>query len=260
MRYPKLKFNMLRAYFGRPYVIDLEDRPGVITVYDPGMKAAYIEADENGFKATLNIFTTNTTALRAFLWDLGMDWNETTDFELFTGLYQQADPDMCKLLFGDLDFRGFQKYEKHDVQNGESKIVLYNKDADVMIDEDVYQHIHQYLQALFNVQIEEEFTDDPYLKDWWVLKDKRDEEIRKLLHKDEANSIQSLISACVNHPGFKYNLHEVEEMGVAQFYDSVRRLQVYESSKALMNGAYCGMADLSKVPKEQFDFMRNINS
>lgn len=41
--------------------------------------------------------------------------------------------------------------------------------------------------------------------------------------------------------------------------DSVQRLQIYESTCALMSGMYSGMCDMSKVPKEQFNFMRELH-
>lgn len=34
-RNPKVEFDLLQMYFGRPYVIDLENAMGVITVHSP---------------------------------------------------------------------------------------------------------------------------------------------------------------------------------------------------------------------------------
>lgn len=260
-RYPRLKFNSLRAYFGKPYTIDLEDRVGSVTVYSPTMGEAYINSDENDFMATLNIFTTNTTALRVFLDDLGMDWNEVTDFQLFTLLYKQTNPEIVKLLLGDLDLQGFSVYEKRGKDEDTGHIVLYNKEQEVEIDEEVYQYMHQYLQAVFHMKPDEKITKDPLLKKWYLEKDRRDAAYKarqKEKKDDEDSTMQPIISACVNHPGFKYKLHEVEDMGVAEFFDAVSRLNIYENTRALLSGSYSGMCDLSKVPKELFNFMREI--
>ncbi len=259
--YPKLKFNTLRAYFGKPYTIDLEDRAGIITIYSPTMGQAYLEDDENHFMETLNLFTTNTTALRVFLDDIGMDWNETTDFQLFTLLYKQADPKVIKLLFGDLDLQGFELFEKRGKDEDIGHLVLYNREQETEIDEEVYQYIHQYLQAMFGIHPEDDLTDDRILKKWWLDADRRKAEYEKKTKKNKEgfSSIQPYISACVNHPGFKYKLHEVENMGVAEFWDSVARLQVYESATALMKGMYSGFVDGSKIKAESYNFMKEIN-
>ena len=41
--------------------------------------------------------------------------------------------------------------------------------------------------------------------------------------------------------------------------DSVQRLQVYESSTALLKGAYSGFVDTSKINKDDFNFMRELS-
>ena len=77
--------------------------------------------------------------------------------------------------------------------------------------------------------------------------------------KDEDQaSILALISSCVNHPGFKYNLQQLKEVGVAQFYDSVKRLQVYENATACLKGMYSGFVDGKKIHAEDYNFMKEI--
>jgi len=39
--------------------------------------------------------------------------------------------------------------------------------------------------------------------------------------------------------------------------DSVNRLQVYENTRALLGGSMSGFCDTSKIPKENFNFMRD---
>ena len=70
--------------------------------------------------------------------------------------------------------------------------------------------------------------------------------------------MKSIISSLINHPGFKYKLKELKEVGVAEFYDYVKRLQVYEQSTALMKGMYSGFVDSSKLKPDDYNFMREI--
>ena len=106
-RYPKLEFDMLQLYFGEPYVIDLENAYGKLTVYSPTI-GDIVRLGEKKFYQTLNIFTTNTTQYRLPLWDMNLDWNVISDFQLFIILYRQIDPEVSKLLFGELDFQSFE--------------------------------------------------------------------------------------------------------------------------------------------------------
>lgn len=62
----------------------------------------------------------------------------------------------------------------------------------------------------------------------------------------------------MNHPGFKYRIDDLKDLGIFAFMDSVQRLQIYESSIALLHGAYGGFVDSSKLDKNEMNFMRSI--
>ena len=257
MRNPKIEFDKLQMYFGEPYVIDFPDVKGVITIYQPTI-GDVVALGESIFNATLRIFTTNTTANRLELWKSGLDWNIVSDFELFCMLYRSINNKASKLIFKDLDFSLF-KVLPRDV-NGETVIYLYDEEHDIEINENVYHHISQYLRNVFNTFPEEKITTDEIMKKWFIRKDERQLEIDKN-KKDEdvdKNSIQPLISACVNHPGFKYKLSELKNVGICEFYDSVQRLQVYENTTSLMKGMYSGMIDSKKIRPEDYNFMKKI--
>jgi len=257
-RYPQLKFDMLRMYFGKPYVIDLPSADGSVTVLIPKLNDI-LEIGEGRFNATLGLFTTNTTQYRLVLHkaDPPVDWNEISDFELFMGLYQQADPEVVSRLFDGLCLNKFEVY----VKDGKTR-VLYNEETKTEINEEVYQHIAQFLRRVFNIHVEEKITKDPVLKMMYYQKDEIAlERAKKKREKgmDEQSSIQPLVSACVNHPGFKYKLSELEQVNICEFYDSVSRLNVYENTVALIRGSYSGMMDTSKIKAESFNFMRKLS-
>ena len=73
------------------------------------------------------------------------------------------------------------------------------------------------------------------------------------------STLLPLVSSCVNHPGFKYKLEDLKDMDIVQFMDSVQRLQIYESTTALMKGMYSGMIDTKGLDKDALNFMRDIN-
>ena len=255
-RYPVLKFDMLRMYFGKPYVIDLDTADGQVIVRVPTL-GEIINIGEERFYNTLNIFTTNTTQYRLALSqaDQPVDWNEISDFDLFTSLYANADEEVVNCLFDGLKLKDFGVYQKDEPREK----ILYNRETKTEINEAVYQHIAQYLRLVFRLHVEEKITKDPILKKMYLQKDEI--AFRRALKKkadEESNSIQPLVSACVNHPGFKYKLNELEQVNICEFYDSVSRLQVYENATALLKGSYSGMIDTSKIDKESFNFMRKI--
>lgn len=255
-RYPKITFDSLQMFFGEPYVIDLPNVAGSVTVLSPKF-GDVVRIGQRKFYQTLNLFTCNTTQYRLMLWDAGIDWNEMSDFELFIGLYSSADPEVVSLLFKDLDFRDFNVYLTPDNQK-----VLYDQKHQIEINEEVYQHFHQYIQTVFNSFPEEKLTPSAVLREWYIEKDRRaahNDEVKAKRGDDMDFSLVPLISACINHPGFKYKLQELREVGVQEFFDSVQRLQIYEQSTALMKGMYQGFVDGSKIKPKEYNFMRPIN-
>lgn len=256
-RYPEIEFDKLQMYFGMPYIIDLPSAEGSITISVPTMRIL-IGLGEKRFLQTINIFTTNTTEYRLVLWDAGVDWNEISDFELFCMLYKQIDSEVSKQIFKDINFDDFELFKKTEGEN--EVIVLYNEKLNIEINEEVYQHIAQYLRIIFRIDPQEKITKDRFLKDMYIQKDRREAVRRKKKTDEEGNnaSIQPLISACVNHPGFKYKLNEVLDMGIYEFYDSVGRLNIYESTTAVLKGMYSGMVDSKAFKPEDFNFMKEL--
>lgn len=262
-RNPKIEFDKLRLYFRDPYEIDVKGADGKIILTQPSL-GDVIELGEKRFYATLNVFTTNTTAFRLQLWEKNIDWNTFSDFELFMMLVGTADKEIYQTFLPDIDFANFGIYQKQ-LPDSEDKVrVLYDTENKVEINEEVYFHLSQYLRTVFNINPEEKITNDSIMKKWFIEKDKRELKNKEYKRKkngkddDDDSNLLSLISGCCNHPGFKYKSSELKELGMFQFYDSVKRLQVYESTTALQKGMYSGFMDTKNIKSEDYNFMRVI--
>lgn len=262
-RNPIIEFDKLQLYFKKPYIINAPDENHQIIIQQPRI-GDIVEFGQGRYYSTINIFTTNTTASRLQLWKKGIDWNDISDFDLFIRIFNAAEKSIYqKILFNKiekpLDFSTYGMYEKKS-KDGKTEKVLYSKDDEVEINENVYFHLSQYFRNVFNIFPDEKITHDSTMKKWFIRKDKNELTNKQLKGNDaeKDNGFMSLISACCNHPGFKYKPSELEEIGVYEFYDSVKRLQVYESCTALQKGMYSGMIDGSKINPEDYNFMKNI--
>ncbi len=242
------KFDKLKMYFGEPYQITNK-----ITITQPTI-GQILKLGEAKFFQNLYIFVGNPTMYRLQLWKAGIDWNKISDFDLFSLLIKTSSAEYTQLFMGDIDFTLFERYPV-DEQDPTKGIMLYSQDQDIMVTSEVYQVISEYLRAMFNIYPKSEKVKGKSAKEWVIQ-----EETEK--YEKEKGSGDSFllpyISACINHPGFKYKLEELKEVGIYQFMDSVQRLQIYESTVALNSGRYSGMCDMSKVDEKLFNFMRAI--
>jgi hypothetical protein len=252
----KFEFDRLKMYFGEPYTIQCP--VGEIVISTPTI-GDILQFGEKEFYAMLNIFVTNPTSYRLQLWDMGIDWNKISDYELFCMLIKGLKFESTKLLFNDVNFQSFELYGKKIEDSEEQTITLYSKEQNIEITEDTYRCMAAYLRLMFNIYPKVEKAKGKATKEAIIDEDRMNYNMELKKNKGYKSTLLPLVSSCVNHPGFKYKLNELREIGIVQFMDSVQRLQIYESTVALNSGMYSGMCDLSKVDKKLFNFMRELD-
>ena len=261
-------FDELKMYFGDDYWVT--DK---ICITQPTI-GDILEFGDTKFYSILNLFCSNPTSLRLQLWRMGIDWNKISDFELFSQIIvHNFTPKDTYLLFGNLNFSWFEYVHdnKKDCnlliyiprnENGEMISVDYN-DA-IVIDEFIYTKIVKYLCLMFNLHFKIELAKNKATKEAMIWEDEMnlnaENEKRKKMECSKS-FLLPLISAMVNHPGFKYKTNELKEIGIVQFMDSVKRLQIYENSTALLKGMYSGFIDISKDKnlQKQINWLKDLN-
>lgn len=248
------KIDKLKLYFGKPYKITCPTGKEIV-VYQPTI-GDIMERGEHEVYSVVNVFIANPTMYRLQLWDQGFDWNDMTEYELFMMLSPTLEPEDTDILFGDLDFTKFEKCIATNPETEEQHITLYNAEQDIEIDEATHKNLIEYVRFLFNMYPKVEKAKGKSTKEALIWEDRDKQERNK--NKEQQSMLLPMISSCLNHPGFKYKKKELVEVGIVEFMDSVQRLQIYESTTALLKGMYSGFCDTSKIPKENFDFMREI--
>lgn len=257
----------LKLYFREPYKVKdkiIINQPTIQDIIDYG---------EREFYAMLRIFIENPTMCRVQLWDLGIDWNKITEYQLFAGFVPILQPEQTKVLFGDLNFTllkpwprqipnpKFDENKEEDDEKNPKEItetILYDPVNDIELNESDYSQIALCLRTMFGFFPKNEkvlsFKEDVIEQERANMKKAAEE------NKDKSGStLLPLISSCVNHPGFKYKIEELKDIGICAFMDSVQRLQIYESTTALLKGIYSGFIDTKDIKdSEQFNFMREI--
>lgn len=248
------KYDILKMYFGEDYYVTDKIRIIQPTIGD------ILEFGESRFWGVVSKLCANPTSLRLMLWDNGIDWNKIEDFELFIMLVQDLEKKDTEILFGDIDFTKFKL-----IKNSNEKLVLvYMPDPTIQIDEEVYTRMVGYLRVMFNIHPKVEKAKGKATKE--AIIDEERINLRNELNKIdketwERSTLFPLISAALNHPGFKYKKSELKEIGIVEFMDSVKRLQVYESVTSFMTGIYMGMVDTKKINlQEELNWMRDLYS
>ena len=249
-------------YFGEPF-----DVGNGMTVYIPTIgDILKLQKSDTTFYQSLYVWVANPTMYRLMLWDMGIDWNKISDYELFLGQYKAGDKEANKLLFGDIDISNFKLYTHSKVEENEEgesiekqETVLYDPENKIEISESTYSLISEYLRTAFNIHPKVEKAKGRSAKELIIFEERQNMQIKSKEENSSKSALLPLVSACINHSGFKYNLEQLKNVNFVQFMDSVYRLQIYENSTALLRGSMSGFMDTSKIDKDEFNFMREIS-
>ena len=250
---PEYHFDKLKMYFGEDYTIN------GITISIPTI-GDILNIGESKFYQAISPFISNSTSIRVLLYDVfKKDWNKTKDIEVFYILYQLLeDKEPLKLLFKDFSFDGFELIQaRKNVDDPEyNHLALFNQDKNMIIYDDEYMEIAEFIRAMMNVHPKVEKAKGKTTKQWILQEDRMKAEQDD--KKKCTSTLLPLVSSCINHPGFKYRLEELKQVNICQFMDSVNRIQKYEQGTAALHGIYGGMVSAKDIPEDLINFMGDI--
>lgn len=239
-----LDVDELQLYFGEDFIIN--DR---IKIRQPliGDVISYGEAE---YFSMIHTFTAIPSDMKSQLWDMGLDWTEVEDFELFMMLAQTLTPDRTSILFGDLDFSKLRPFRNN--QNGD--IVLADKETAIIVDKMIYLRIMNYLRKLHNITPKVEKAANKLTKRVLIDEDRQ----KKLLAKDKPfkSYLLPLISSVKVKQG--YTKDYVRNMGLYEFFDDVARMQLINNADHLLSGVYAGTIDMKKINKSELNWMKEL--
>ena len=239
-----INVDYLKLYFGDPYVVNK-----YITIYQPTI-GDIIEYGEKEYYSMINTITAIPSDCKSMLWDSGLDWNKVEDFQLFIMLARSLSQEQTKIILGDIDLQRMKIVE--NLQNGDP--VLKDPVTGAIIDELAYKTMSAYLCKLHNLTKKVEKAGNKFTKQ--VLIDE-DRQKREYSAKQPYKSfLMPLVSSIKVRQG--YTKDYIRNMGLYEFFDDVNRSQILVSTDALLHGAYSGMMDTSKIPKSNFNWMREI--
>lgn len=238
----------LKLYRGDDYTL-----PNGIKIKCPTL-GEICDYGENKYLSMISIFTATNIDRCAQLDDMGIDYTEITNFQMFTVfasmLTNQKSDDEKILdtspLFGDLDFSLFA------VVDSEGELCLINKEG-LKITEPIFEEMATYIRKIHGMpQPQYTTVKNEFAKQQLIIDARNDAEYNRKLRelKGEHSSYLPYISALVNHPNFKYKWDDVWSMKVYAFFDSLKRISIIDNANHLYQGLYSGCVEYNKVKKD----------
>lgn len=231
-------------WMGEPYVIN--DK---IQVLQPTI-GDILRFDEQTYFNMVQTLTSTSSNVKSRLADKGIDWETVEDFQMFIMITKSLSSEHTRLVLGDIDLSKFQL--RDDKEIGEP--VLVDLDSGIKIDRLIYMRIVEYLRRVHGLTRAYDRTKSKFVHDMAIEMER--EQIELNANKPYKSFLFPIISAVKARQG--YTKSYILDMQIYELIHEANRLQIIVQSDALLQGSYSGMIDTKKIPKENFNWMRDI--
>lgn len=204
---------------------------------------------ENDYYRLVSVMTAMPYDMMVQLDDIGIDFTEINDYELFLLLFSGLKDEDTSLLFGDLDLSGFNT--EMNEKNG--TVILKDHDTGIVIDRGIYTSIANALREIHHLEKNIKKPGNEEAKKYLLERTRKKMSRRK--GKKSKSELQSLIVAMVNTSEFKYNFETVKELSIYQFNESVHQILRKTDWDNRMHGVYAGTIDASKLSEDELSFI-----
>lgn len=240
------KADKLAVFFGKPIQINSK-----ISIRQPTI-GEIIEFGEDNFFSLLSRATAISSDYKSLLWDAGIDYEQIDNLCMFGWMMSAQPVESTSILFGDLDFTRLKP-----VNREHGMTVLCDEERDIIIDFNIHRRMMEYFKDAYGIEKHPDIAANKRTKMLLIDVDRMDK--AEAARKKRDSVLQPLISALVNHQGFKYDLEGIQSLTFGQVMDAIQRLQTIQSAQALLQGSMSGFADTSKVPKYLWDWTRELH-
>lgn len=239
------EIDQLQLYFGDPYVINDN-----ITIFQPTI-GEIMKYGEKKYYSMVHTLTAIPSDMKSQLDDMGLDYEQVEDFQLFMMLVPTLPQESTSILFGDIDFSKLRPFR--NPQN--DLVVLADRETGLVIDMLLYEQIVNYLRKVHGLKKKVEHAANKRTKMILIEEDRRNIELNK--NKPYKSFLTPMVSAVKVRMG--YTKDYVRNMGIVEFMDDVQRLQIINNADALLHGMYSGMIDTKKINKNEINWMRELD-
>ena len=203
------------------------------------------------YDAIVSTFTATPRDLMVELDDLGIDYNEIEEYDLFLMLSQSLKTMDTSILFGGLNF---SQYNIAESPSGE--IILLNEDTGNYIDKFKYMYLCDTLCKINFITRNNKKAGNNAAKSYLIQKERRKKKRAKRKAKKQENPINGLIISLVNTAEFKYDYSTVRDLTIYQFNASLHQIIDKVNFDKLMIGVYAGTVDTKGMSPKRLSWIK----
>lgn len=180
--------------------------------------------------------------------DLGIDFTEIDEYELFLLLFQGLQFEDTSLIFGDLDLTTFETAANH-----KNHTVILKNDDGIVIDRAIYSKISDTLRRIHHLEKTLKKPGNEEAKEYLLQRTRKKMARRK--NRKTMSELESLITGMVNAAEYKYNYETTLDLSIYQFNQSVHQIMNKVDYDNRMRGVYAGTIDAKRLSEDELSWL-----
>ena len=181
--------------------------------------------------------------------DIGIDFTEISEYDLFLMLFNGVKNLDHGMIFGDTDLSGLEPATH--IETG--MLVLYDDATGLVIDRVTQTRIADVVRKINHLEKEIHKPGNKEAQEYLIERARKKQKRRKKRKQD--SQLEQLIVALVNIEQFKYTYESVRDLSIYQFNESVRQIQKKVEYDNRMHGIYAGTVDPKTFSQDDLNWL-----
>lgn len=207
--------------------------------------------DEDTYYSVIYLLTATPCDMMVQLDDMGIDFTEIDDYQLFIYMFRVLKKMDTSLIFGSLDLSGFSVA----INPENNTTVLRNPKTGVVIDRSIHYLICQAIRKIHHLKRNNRKPANGEAKEYMIQRARAKMERHK--GKVEDSQLEELIVALVNTEQFHYDFDSVRNLTIYQFNESVRQVIKKIDFDNKMYGIYAGTISAKDMSQDELNWLTN---
>ena len=197
--------------------------------------------DEDKYYGIVSSLTASPFQYMVQLDDMGIDYTQITDYQLFMMLFPMYAQSDLSLIFGDLDTSDFNVYINQD----DDSQVIYSPSNNIVIDELVYNDLSDTIRKINLFEKVKSKPGNESARKYLLEKERKKQ--KRNAKKPRFPYLEKMVIALVNTSEFPYNYETCMDLSIYKFNQSLQQIQRKIAFDNTMVGVYAGTVDTSKM-------------
>lgn len=197
--------------------------------------------DEDKYYEIVSSLTASPFQYMVQLDDMGIDYTQITDYQLFMMLFPMYAKSDLSLLFGDLDTSDFGIY----INQEDNSQVIYSPNNNIIIDELIYNDLADTIRKINLFEKVKSKPGNESARKYLLEKERKKQ--KRNAKKPKEPYLEKLVIALVNTSEFPYNYETCMDLSIYKFNQSFKQIQQKITFDNTMIGVYAGTVDTSKM-------------